>query len=404
MSSPAAPAPPGLTPLSWEPRVLVVDDDPVVRLAASRLLARLGLVVEVAVDGHEAVAMSAAWPYVAIFMDCYMPEIDGYRTTREIHARDGGDARPLIIAVTSRPRHVCLAAGMDHHIAKPVRADVLERDCRALGLLPGPGLSDPLAGHAADQVIAAADGCPVLARSAGITPERLTDFALAFATRLQRRLPRLWRAANTADGDALLPLAGDLAGRAARAHAARLAALLGAIAQLCEAGQPQAAARVVATLQVQLDALVLAAAEAEPGTAEALGGTASAAATPRPLRVAVADDDPFARAAVEAIIRAGTGLEFVGSAAGAAEIVELAAELAPDVVVVDVVMPGGGGPSAARQIREHRPATRIVALSASETPETYLAMLQAGASGVLVKGSPPSRLVELIHRAAHRSA
>jgi CheY-like chemotaxis protein len=402
MSSPAAPASPGLTPLSWEPRVLVVDDDPVVRLAASRLLARLGLVVEVAADGHEAVAMSAAWPYVAIFMDCSMPEIDGYRTTRAIHARDGGDARPLIIAVTSRARHVCLAAGMDHHIAKPVRIDVLEHDCRALGLLPGVRMGDPLALAAAEQVIAAADASPVLARSPRIAPERLADFALAFAARLQRRLPRLWRAANIADGDALLPLAGDLAARADRAHAVRLGALLDAIERLCRTGQPDAAAQIVATLQAQLDALVLAA--REPVTDGWVEETPPALVSPRPVRVAVADDDPFARAAVEAIIRAGTGLEFVGSAAGAQEIVQLAAELAPDVVVVDVLMPGGGGPSATRQIREHRPATRVVALSASETPETYLAMLQAGASGVLVKGTPPSRLVELIHRAAQRTA
>jgi CheY-like chemotaxis protein len=403
MSSPAAPASPGLTPLSWEPRVLVVDDDPVVRLAAGRLLARLGLTVEVASDGHEAVAMSAAWPYVAIFMDCSMPEIDGYRTSRAIHARDGGDARPLIIAVTSRARHVCLAAGMDHHIAKPVRIDLLEHDCRALGLLPRLEMDDPLAQAAAEQAIAAAEASPVLARSPEISSERLTDFALAFAARLQRRLPRLWRAANIADGDALHPLAGDLAGRADRAAAARLAALLEAIEQLCRTGQPAAAARIVPTLRAQLDALVVAA--REPVTSEVWGEeTPPTPVSPRPVRVAVADDDPFARAAVEAIIRAGTGLEFVGSAAGAQEIVQLAAELAPDVVVVDVLMPGGGGPSATRQIREHRPATRVVALSASETPETYLAMLQAGASGVLVKGTPPSRLVELIHRAAQRNA
>src|SRR5579875_1046970 len=86
-----APAVPRRGPGEWEPRVLFVDDDPVVRVAAEHLLRRLGLEVDIAADGLAAVEMSAAWPYAAIFMDCQMPEVDGYSTTREIRTQDRVD-------------------------------------------------------------------------------------------------------------------------------------------------------------------------------------------------------------------------------------------------------------------------------------------------------------------------
>jgi DNA-binding NarL/FixJ family response regulator len=122
------------------------------------------------------------------------------------------------------------------------------------------------------------------------------------------------------------------------------------------------------------------------------------------VRVVIADDDPLARMAIEAMIKRGERLELVGSAADVPQIVELAAATRPDVAVVDFMMPGGGGPEAARQIQERSPGTRIVGLTAADGPDAYRAMLQAGASGLLVKGGSAERLVEMIHRAHEGSA
>jgi DNA-binding NarL/FixJ family response regulator len=58
----------------------------------------------------------------------------------------------------------------------------------------------------------------------------------------------------------------------------------------------------------------------------------------------------------------------------------------------------------ARQIRERSPGTRVVGLTAADGPDAYMAMLRAGASGLLVKGGSAERLVEMIHRAYERSA
>ena len=106
-------------------RVLVVEDNLVNQLVAVGLLRKRGLEVEIAVNGREALEMHRRSPYDAIFMDCQMPELDGYDTTREIRRREGSDHRTPIIAMTASTmpgdQERCLAAGMDYYTGKPVK-------------------------------------------------------------------------------------------------------------------------------------------------------------------------------------------------------------------------------------------------------------------------------------------
>jgi EAL domain-containing protein (putative c-di-GMP-specific phosphodiesterase class I) len=104
------------------------------------------------------------------------------------------------------------------------------------------------------------------------------------------------------------------------------------------------------------------------------------------------------RDAVAALIQAEGSMELVGVATDAGQVVDLAGTLAPDVAVIDVRMPEGGGAAAARGIRQVSPSTRIVALSAYEDRTTVLEMLRAGAVGYVVKGSSPREIVEAINR------
>jgi CheY-like chemotaxis protein len=108
----------------------VVDDDNISRSVSSQLLAILGCEVELAMSGASAIERAAAAPFEIIFMDCQMPEMDGYEATRRIIAAAGGKAPP-IIAVTAntspRDRERSLAAGMSDFIPKPVKKTDLAR-------------------------------------------------------------------------------------------------------------------------------------------------------------------------------------------------------------------------------------------------------------------------------------
>jgi CheY-like chemotaxis protein len=106
-------------------RVLVVEDNAVNQKVAIRMLARLGLRPEVAGNGIEAVQMFRSLRPDVIFMDCQMPELDGYEATRQIRLLQNPGERPTIIAMTAEAiagsREECLAAGMDDYISKPIQ-------------------------------------------------------------------------------------------------------------------------------------------------------------------------------------------------------------------------------------------------------------------------------------------
>jgi CheY-like chemotaxis protein len=89
------------------------------------MLRRLGLRPDFAANGHEAVEMFSMAPYDLIFMDCQMPQMDGYQAAREIRSSEGPGRHVAIIAMTAEAmagsRENCIAAGMDDYISKPVK-------------------------------------------------------------------------------------------------------------------------------------------------------------------------------------------------------------------------------------------------------------------------------------------
>jgi CheY-like chemotaxis protein len=110
-------------------RVLVAEDHIVNQKVAVRMLEKLGMRPDLAADGREAVDMFGLVPYDLIFMDCQMPEMDGYAAAREIRRREGPDHHVAIVAMTAEvmagSREQCLEAGMDDHIGKPIKTEFL---------------------------------------------------------------------------------------------------------------------------------------------------------------------------------------------------------------------------------------------------------------------------------------
>lgn len=115
-------------------RALVVEDNPVNQRVAASLLRRLGCRVDVAANGKEAVAMLDALPYDVVFMDCFMPVMDGFQATAEIRRRELGKQRCLVVAMTANvlpgDREACFQAGMDDYIPKPISKSALEEVLR----------------------------------------------------------------------------------------------------------------------------------------------------------------------------------------------------------------------------------------------------------------------------------
>jgi PAS domain S-box-containing protein len=110
-------------------RVLVVEDNVVNQKMVVRMLEKMGCSVDVAGNGLEAVKMVEQLTYDLVFMDCQMPEMDGYEATAEIRHRQGSLKHTPIIAMTANAmqgdREKCIEAGMDDYVAKPVKKEAV---------------------------------------------------------------------------------------------------------------------------------------------------------------------------------------------------------------------------------------------------------------------------------------
>lgn len=116
---------------NFDGMVLLVEDNKVNRLVAKSLLEKMGLIVEVALDGVEALTAMASKQYDLVFMDCLMPNLDGYEATRQRRQQEKNQQlEPVtIIALTanamSGDRELCLEAGMDDFLSKPIEIEDL---------------------------------------------------------------------------------------------------------------------------------------------------------------------------------------------------------------------------------------------------------------------------------------
>lgn len=118
------------------------------------------------------------------------------------------------------------------------------------------------------------------------------------------------------------------------------------------------------------------------------------------IRVVVADDHPVVRTGVVMMLGADPAIEVVGEAANGAEAIALATQLEPDLVVMDLQMPGVDGVEATRTIRQELPGVRVLILTTYDTDRAIVSAVEAGASGYLLKDAPPGDLLAAVRDAA----
>ena len=111
------------------------------------------------------------------------------------------------------------------------------------------------------------------------------------------------------------------------------------------------------------------------------------------IRVVVADDHPIVRSGIVGLLSSADDIEVVGEASDGTEAVALATQLSPDVVLMDLRMPGLGGAEATAQLVAARADVRVLILTTYESDENILTAIEAGASGYLLKAAPQEEIL-----------
>jgi PleD family two-component response regulator len=392
--------------------ILIVDDEPGTRLMVASVIERLGHRVLQASDGAEGWAAFETFRPEVVITDWAMPEFTGTELAARIRAAEGDYT--YIMVLTGRAdeggSREAMRAGADDVLAKPADPAELER-----GLIAAERITSMHQRMRADARVDALTGAGSRSRldeDLAALCARVVRYGHAYCIAMvglepgsKDVLERGGRALvqEIRSGDAVyrsgaaefVVLLPEQAMDTANLAAARLR---GALENAVPAGTAVSVGIVTtAGVEPEPEALLALATAAlsrsvESGGVEGSGSEAGGSV----LRLIVADDDPVSRLMLGAIVKREPGFDLVGEAADAGQAIELALRRRPDVVLLDVDMPGGGGARAAVEIREALPEVRIVAISADDSQGSQYDMMRAGAVGFVIKGSSDDEILRVI--------
>ncbi|HEX6022196.1 MAG TPA: response regulator [Solirubrobacter sp.] len=394
-------------------KILIVDDETGTRLMVATAVERLGHRAIQAADGEEGWQAFLLHRPEVVITDWAMPGLDGTQLIARIRGSSGDYAYAMLLSgrVDEGASREAMRAGADDVLGKPLDPAELERKLIAAERITAlhrrmrdDARTDPLTGAGSRRRLEE-DLAAVCARVAryghayclamiGVEPGeedavRLAGEALTAEFRSGDALYR----SGPAQFVVLLPEQGL---ETANVAATRLRA---AVEAAVPAGTTVSVGMVTTDSEPEPAAL-LANAEATMGRAATSGGIAGHDPAGGSLRLLVADDDPVSRLMLGALVKREPDFELVGEAHDAAQAVELALRRRPDVVLMDVDMPGGGGARAAVEIREGLPEVRIVAISADDSQGSQYDMMRAGAVGFVTKGSSDDEILRVIRSSA----
>jgi PAS domain S-box-containing protein len=247
--------------------VLVAEDNPINQRVAVALLEKLGCQAQAVANGREVLSAIESVSYDVVLMDCQLPELDGFETTRVIRRQEeqrrasgGGDRKRVrVIAMTAfalrGAREQCLAAGMDDYISKPVHLEALtEALRRSLGEAAAPAAAEERAPPSPDRTpldLSALETLRAL-RQPG-RPDPLRELIDMFLQEAPARLEAMQRAMVRYEASELAAAAHRLKGCAATLGAEVLAGLCGEVEERAHAGAVQDAAGLLRRVRTEYE-------------------------------------------------------------------------------------------------------------------------------------------------------
>jgi CheY-like chemotaxis protein/HPt (histidine-containing phosphotransfer) domain-containing protein len=212
--------------------ILLAEDNVVNQKVAVRQLQKLGYRADVVANGREAVEALGRIQYDLVFMDCQMPEMDGYEATAEIRRIEVGPKHTPVVAMTAHAmdgdRQKCLAAGMDDYITKPVRVEELTRVLNAFLAGAEPETAEPLTDLAAPVDVER------MREAMGDEPEEFFEILDLYLEGMTANLKQLETALVSGDRDEIGALAHTCAGTSANCG---MNAVLGSLRELEDAAR-----------------------------------------------------------------------------------------------------------------------------------------------------------------------
>ena len=349
--------------------VLLVEDNDFNRDIAAEVLAELGIVFTVAVNGREAVDLVATQPFDLVLMDIQMPVMDGLTATTLIRA-DGRFRSLPILAMTahamSGDRERSLGAGMNDHITKPISFDELTMSL--IQWMPaGPAKPSPEAAPALLN-LTADDGIPdrlppfdipaALLRNNG-KPKLIRKLLLTFHQRYANVIAELKGNLVENKDEEAQRLVHSLKSLAAALEANQLADAAFAVEKALRAGHRDTLSPLINNLERELAPAVAAASTILPMSsglpASAMITTAASSSKLRPS-ILVIDDEPSVHDLLVDVFHAN--YEVLGANEGATGL-QLARIKTPDLILLDVMMPGMDGYSVCQELKKD-PQTREI--------------------------------------------
>ncbi|HEX8989744.1 MAG TPA: EAL domain-containing protein [Rhodocyclaceae bacterium] len=375
-------APPGRR--GW--RVLVVEDNSTNQVIAEGMLGVLGCDVHVATCGQEGLLAFRREPWDLVFMDCNMPDMDGYEVTAAIRSlEDGSGRRTPIVAMTANVQasdvEKCLASGMDDHMAKPLSLELVGDKLRRW--IDG-FVVEAAAAPAPRARVAGGDEEPIDASLLARLREALgNSIGLAiqpFLEDMPAYLEEMEQAIAVGDTEALRRAAHAVKGASGNLGAMQLAAAAREIEELAEAALVSEAAEPLAHARAEYALVQQALLDELKGEQESPPEDVSKGAL-----VLVVDDDRSTRSALRyALQRSGFAVEEAVDGARALAMID---RVVPDVILMDAVMPEMDGFTACARLQEMPrgkdiPVLMITALDDNISIERAFA---AGASDYIPK-------------------